>query len=171
VNGSVVEVAGTVGGLASVGLVGREGERRDGTAVGAPSIRGDPRRTILQRIDVLLGERAALLIGLADGWPRVVELTSGCEVASDSHESADEGGEGNDTEEGERRRVGNHSDEEAWKVGTSKNTYVKRERVGGMEDKQDHIPATAVEVKMRRSPGPQISQWDLPKSTGRARRT
>jgi len=40
VNGSVV-VAGTVGGLVSVGLVGREGACRDATAVGAARIRGD----------------------------------------------------------------------------------------------------------------------------------
>jgi len=36
-------------------------------------------------------------IGLADGWPRVVELTSGHGVVPDGHESANEGGEGSDT--------------------------------------------------------------------------
>lgn len=120
-SGSVVEVAGTVGGLASVGLVGREGERRDGTAVGAASVGSDPRRTILQGIDILLGKRGALLIDLAHGWPRVVELTGGRKIASDGNESPNESGEDDDTEEGERRRVGDHSDE-AWNVGSSKST-------------------------------------------------
>ena len=38
------------------------------------------------------------------------------------------------------------------------------------EERKD-LPAMMVEVTMRRSPGPQISQWNLPKSMGRARRT
>ena len=126
-NGSVVEVARTIGGLASVGLVGGEGEGRYGTAVGASSVRGDPRRTILQGINVLLGERVPLLIGLAHGWPGVVELTSGREIAADGHESANKSGEDNDAEEGERRRVGNHS-HEARNIDASKSTCTERKR-------------------------------------------
>ena len=38
-------------------------------------------------------------------------------------------------------------------------------------NKHKHSPAMAVEVMIRRRPGAQISQWVLPKSTGRARRT
>ena len=83
-----VEIAGTVGCLASVGLMCGEREGGDGTAVAAAGVRGDPRRTILQGIDVLLGERGALLVDLAHGWPGVIEFIGGREVATDSHKRA-----------------------------------------------------------------------------------
>jgi len=65
-----------------------------------------------------------------DGWPQVVELTGRHGVVSDGHKSADKGGKGSDTEEGEGKRVGNHSNKEAWKVGASKNTYANHKGWG-----------------------------------------
>jgi hypothetical protein len=47
---SIVEVAGVVGGLVSVGLAGRKREGRDRAVVTATGVRGDPRRTVLQSI-------------------------------------------------------------------------------------------------------------------------
>lgn len=119
----MVKVAGTVGRLASVGLMGREREGRDGAAVAATSIRGNPRRTVLQGIDILLGERVGLLINLTHGWPGVVEFSSGREVATDGHEGTDEAGKNSKTKEGESGRIGDDSNEEARKFGIGKNTY------------------------------------------------
>jgi hypothetical protein len=112
----------------------------------------------------------ALLVDLAHGRPRVVKLRGRCKVAADGNKSADETHEDSNTKESERGRIGDHSDEEAREIGTSENTYTERK---GQSTKKGHrnSPATPVEVMTRRSPGPQISQWDLPKSTGRARRT
>ena len=122
----MMEVAGAVGSLASVGLVGGEREGRDGTAMAATSIRGNPRRAIFQGINILLGERVALLVALAHGWPAVVEFSGGCEVTANSYEGTNEAGEDSNTEEGERRRIGDHTNEEARKVGTSENTCTER---------------------------------------------
>ena len=83
-----MEIAGTVRCLASVGLMCGEREGGDGTAVAAAGVRGDPRRTILQGIDVLLGERGALLVDLAHGWPGVIEFIGGRKVAADGHKGA-----------------------------------------------------------------------------------
>jgi hypothetical protein len=133
----MVEVAGAVGRLASVGLVGRKREGRDGTAVAATSIRGNPRRTVFQDIDILLSERVALLIDLAHGRPGVVELSGGCKITTDGYEGTNEAGEDSNAEEGERRRVGDHTNEEAWKVGTSEHTCI--ERKGQKHEEQTQI--------------------------------
>jgi len=114
----MVGVAGAVGRFAGVGLVGGEREGRDGTT----SVRGNPRRTVLQGINILLSEGVAPLIDLAHGWPGVVELSS-CDVAADGHESANETSKDNNTKEGERGSVGDYSNEETRDIGTSKNAY------------------------------------------------
>jgi len=123
----MVEVAGAVGRFTSVGLVGGEREGRDGAAMAATSIRGDPRGTVFQDVNILLGKRETLLIGLTHGWPGVVELSGGCEVAANGDEGANEASKDKNTEEGERRRVGDHTNEEARKVDTSENTCTERE--------------------------------------------
>ena len=122
----MVEVAGAVGRLASVGLMGRERECRDGTAMAATSIGGNPRRTVLQAVNILLGKRVALPIGLTHGWPRVVELTGGCKVTADSYEGTNEAGEDSDTKESERGRVGDHTNKEAWNIGPDESTCTER---------------------------------------------
>jgi hypothetical protein len=121
-SGSMVEVAGAVGGLANVGLVGRKREGGDRAAVTATSVRGDPRRTVLQSINVLLSERGTLLIDLTHGRPGIIEFVGRCEVAADGHEGPNKSGEDNNTEEGERGRVGNRSHKEARNIGTSEDT-------------------------------------------------
>ena len=134
----MVEVAGAVGSSSSVGLMSREREGRDGTAVTAAGVRSNPRRTVLQAIDILLGKRMALPIDLAHGWPGVVELISGREVSADGNESGNEGGEDNNTEEGERGRVGDHSNEETWEIGPCENTYAYRK---GQKSKKNKTKA------------------------------
>lgn len=117
----MIGIAGAIGRLADMGLVGREREGRDGATKVATSIRGNPRRTLLQGIDILLGERVGLL--LAHGWPGVVELSRGREVAADSNKGTNETGKDSDTEEGESGRIGDYSNEETRKIGTGENTY------------------------------------------------
>ena len=167
----MVEVAGAGGRLASMGLVSGERKGRDGTAMAATSIRGNPRRTILQGFDIFVSERIVLLIDLAHWGPGVIELSGGCEITADSDEGTDEAGEGGNPKEGKRRRVGNHPNEEAREISSSEDACTEREGQKRKRTKYEHLPATAVEVMMRRRPGAQISQWVLPKSTGRARRT
>ena len=123
----MMEVAGAVGRLASVGLVSGEREGRDGAAMAATSIRGDPRGTVFQSFNILLSERVALFIGLTHGWPGVVELSGGCEITANSDEGTNKASKGKNTEEGERRRVGDHTNEETRKVDTSENTCTERE--------------------------------------------
>ena len=123
----MVDVAGAVGKPAGVGLVGREREGRDGAAMATAGIGSNPRRTVLQAIDILLCERVAVLIDLTHWWPGIVELSSRCKIAADSHEGANKAGEDGNTQEGERGRVGDHSDEEARDIGTGENTYTEHE--------------------------------------------
>ena len=121
----MVEVTGIVGRLASVGVVGRKREGRDGSPMTATGIRSNPRRTFLQAIDVLLGERVTLLTDLAHGGPRVVEFSGGGEVASDVNEGTNKGEEDSNTEKSERGRVGDHSNEKAREISTSENTWTR----------------------------------------------
>ena len=118
----MVEVTGAIGTLAGMRLVSGERESRDGSTMAATSVRSDPRRALLQGVDVILGEGVALLIDLAHGWPRVVEFSGGCKVAADSDKSTNEAGKDSNTEEGESGGVGDHSNEEAGDIGTSENT-------------------------------------------------
>jgi hypothetical protein len=121
----MVEVAGTVGRLAGMGLVGGEREGRDGSPVTATSVASDPRRTFLQAINVLLGEQVAFLIDLAHRGPRVIEFSGGREVASDGDKCSEETEEDSNSEKSERRRVGDHSNEEAREIGTGKDTFIR----------------------------------------------
>ena len=119
-----MKVAGAVGRLASVGLVGREREGRDGSPMTTASVRSNPRRTLLQGVDVLLGERVVLLTDLAHRGPRVVELSSGGKVTPDGNKGANKTGKDNNSEESKRRRVGDHSNEETREIGTSEDTWI-----------------------------------------------
>ena len=116
-------VAGAVGRL---GGVCGEREGRDGTTMAATSIRGNPRRTVLQGINILLSEGVGLPIDLAHGWPGVVALSSGREIAADGCESANETSKDSNTKDGESGRVCDYSDEEAREIDTSENTYTGR---------------------------------------------
>jgi hypothetical protein len=120
----MVKVTRAVRRPANVGLVGRERESRDGSPMATTSIRSNPRRALLQGIDILLGERVAFLVDLAHRGPRVVEFSGGREVASDGNKSADKTGKNGNTEESERRRVGDHSNEQARDIRTGKNTCI-----------------------------------------------
>ena len=60
---------------------------------------------------------------LTYGWPGIIGFVGRCEVAVDGHEGPNKSGEDNNTEEGERGRVGDRSHKEARNIGTSKNTH------------------------------------------------